>query len=98
MVLKIANIVAFLVFARPFNPVVDPFLLPIAFETLAKNNILLVVAAAVACVVLIGAIVALFVWSGRVLSSPSHRKAVVGVGLVLAVVTAGVWAAPRAVR
>ncbi len=38
-VVKLANLVAFLGFARPFNFLVDPFLIPIAVETLSMNSV-----------------------------------------------------------
>lgn len=84
MVLKLANFIAFLGFARPFNPVVDPSLVPIAIETLAKTSLWLVVAAVAGVLLLIGAIAGLFAWSIRVMAAPARRMAVIALALVLA--------------
>ncbi len=81
--IKIANFIAFLVFARPFNPVVDPSLVPIALETLGLANVWLGIAAGVAMVLLVAGIVAGLIWVSRRLSTPGSRPAVIGVAVVL---------------
>jgi hypothetical protein len=70
-VVKVANIATFLGFNRPFNPVVDPSLVPIAIETLGMTSTGLVVAAVAGAVILIGALAALFFWSARVFARPA---------------------------
>lgn len=82
-VIKIANVIAYLVFARPFNPVVDPSLVPIALETLGLANIWLGIGAGVAMLLLVIGIVALFVWTSHRLSAPGYRVAVFGIAFVL---------------
>lgn len=94
-VIKIANITAFTFFARAFNPVVDPFLIPIAVETLAKTNIPLIVAVAVGVLLLIALVVLLFAWVARVVAAPSRRAATVTAGLLLALAAGVLWSAPR---
>jgi hypothetical protein len=94
MALKLANFIAFLVFARPFNPVVDPSLIPIAIETLAMTSRLLVVLAVCGVVVLVAAIAALFIFIARRLSAPPARPAMLVFGAALLLVTLGLRFTP----
>ncbi|MGE4062134.1 MAG: sulfatase-like hydrolase/transferase [Rhodospirillaceae bacterium] len=94
MVIKLANFIAFLMFARPFNPVVDPSLVPIAIETLAKTSVLLVALAVLGTFALVGAVAALFIWIARRLSAPDLRPVLLGLGAVLLVVTLALRATP----
>lgn len=93
-VLKIANFITFLFFARPFNPIVDPALIPIALETMAMTSVFLVALAIAGVVVLFGALAALFVWTAHVLSAEGSRPAVVMIGAVLLMAATGMKVTP----
>lgn len=94
MVIKIANFIAFLGFARPFNPVVDPSLIPIAVETLAKTSVWLVILAVAGVLGLIAAIAALFAWSVRVLALPARRASVAAIAVLLLLAAGGLRLSP----
>jgi len=95
LMLKIANITTYLFFARGFNPVVDPFLVPIAIETLAKTNTGLIAGLAVGTLVLVAFIAGVFVWTGRVFAA--RRAASLVIGALLALVGGAMWIAPQIV-
>jgi len=92
--LKLANVIAFLVFARPFNPVVDAALIPIAVETLAKASVWLVVATVAGLLPLLGAITASFMFAAGVIAAPRNRTAMALVGAVLLTCAVGFHFAP----
>jgi hypothetical protein len=61
LIVKLADMVVFFVFARPFSPLVDLLMVPIALDTLGKNSLWLA-AGAVAGVALLIAVVIVLLW------------------------------------
>ena len=92
--IKIANIGTLQGFDRPFAPLTDLPMIPIALGTLAMNNVLIAVAAAVGAVIMVGVIAAAAAWSLTILGRRTPHwapatGALAAVTLVLSFVTTG---------
>lgn len=103
LVVKIANIGTWHGFDRPFAPLTDVPLIPVALGTLAMNSVLIAVAAAAGAVSLIAAIAASVWWALTILGAFSLTRrwgtvtgALTVVTLVLSLVTVGDPPAPVA--
>lgn len=101
LVVKIANIGTWQGFDRPFAPLTDVPLIPVALGTLAMNSVFVAIAAAVGAVALTGAIAASSWWALSTLRAFSHTRrwgTVIGaltvVTLALSFVTVGDPPAP----
>lgn len=93
-VLKVANLVTFSVYARPFNVLVDPELVPVAIDTLAQTHIMFAVGAVAGAGLFIVLLILSLRWIARVIATPARRGVSLTVGAVLGVVAAGLWYAP----
>lgn len=93
-VVKVANLAVMQGFDRPFAPLTDLPMIPIALGTLAMNSLLVAIAAGAGAVVLIGAVAAAAAWSLTTLGRrTAHWAGVTGalaaITLALSFVTTG---------